>query len=224
MRKRTLWVTAVGLAAILVAGGLYASNMGFKLNYPLDAPPTNGTADGTSTLALPFNQQTNLLDAEDLIIDINNGEPAPIVNQVCEWVKANNGKECYTGFSGTNFALTPGYGYLVQVTANGNYIIVGSHDPIKSVPLDAPPTNSSADGTQIYAMPYHTQLTDAESLIAEIDTQAGVSVVNQVCEHVKASNGKECYTGFSGTNFTLTPGQAYYVQVTANHSYTPSHY
>lgn len=224
MRKKTFWVTAVGLAAMLVAGGLFASNMGFKLNYPLDAPPTNGSADGTNSLALPFNQQTNLVDAEDLIIDIDNGEAAPIVAQVCEWAKSSNGLNCYTGFSGTNFTLTPGYGYLVQVTANGNYIVVGSHDPIKAVPLDAPPTNGTVDGTTLYAMPYHTTLTDAQGMINEIDTQAGVQVVAQVCEWAKATNGKTCYTGFSGTNFTLAPGQAYFVQVTANHSYTPSHY
>ena len=217
-------MTAVGLAAILVAGGLFASNMGFKLNYPLDATGTNSSLDGTNSLALPFNQQTNLLDAEDLIIDINNGEAAPIVNQVCEWLKAGNGLSCYTGFSGSNFTLSPGYGYLVQVTADGNYIVVGSHDPLKGVALDAPGTNSSLDGTTIYAMPYHTTLTDALGLIGEIDAAAGMQVVNQVCEWVKAGNGLSCYTGFSGTNFTLVPGSAYYVQVTANVSYTPSHY
>jgi hypothetical protein len=224
MRKRTFWVTAVGLTAILVAGGLFASNMGFKLNYPLDASGTNSSVDGTNTLALPYNQQTNLVDAEDLIIDINNGEPAPIVNQVCEWVKSTNGLSCYTGATGTNFPLVPGYGYLVQVTADGNYIVVGSHDPIKAVPLDASGTNSSLDGTTVYSVPYHTTLIDALGLIGEIDAAAGVQVVNQVCEWVKSSNGLSCYTGATGTNFTLTPGAAYYVQVTANVSYTPSHY
>jgi hypothetical protein len=226
MRKRTFWVTAVGLAAILVAGGLFASNMGFKLNYPLDANPTNGSKDGSNTLGLPFNQQTNLIDAEQLIIDIDNGEAVPIVNQVCEWTKVNNGWDpCYTGISGTNFSLTPGYGYLVQVTANGNYIVVGSHDPLKGIPLDANPTNGSKDGSNAYAVPYHTTLTDSEGMIIEIDGQAGVQVVNQICTWTKVNNGWDpCYTGISGTNFSLTPGQAYLVQVTANHSYTPSHY
>jgi hypothetical protein len=101
----------------------------------------------------------------------------------------------------------------------------GSHDPLKGIPLDANPTNGSKDGSNAYAVPYHTTLTDSEGMIIEIDGQAGVQVVNQICTWTKVNNGWDpCYTGISGTNFSLTPGQAYLVQVTANHSYTPSHY
>ena len=58
MSKRNYVVVAVAAAALLVAGGLFASNMGFKLNYVMDGPADNGSASGTQALALPFNQRS----------------------------------------------------------------------------------------------------------------------------------------------------------------------
>jgi hypothetical protein len=213
----------MGLAALLVAGGLFASNMGFKLNYPLDASGTNSSLDGTNVVALPFNQQTNLVDAEDLLQDIN-AAPGVSVFQVCNFLKANNGKACYTGTAGTNFSLVKGEGYFVQVTTGGNYIVVGSHDPVKVVSFDASGTNSSLDGTNFYSWPYHSTVTNAEGLLNEIEAQGGVGSVFQVCNFLITNNGKACYTGTAGTNFSLVPGEVYFIQVTSNISYTPSHY
>jgi hypothetical protein len=222
MRNRTFWVTAIGLAALLVAGGLFASNMGFKLNYPLDASGVNGSLDGTNVISLPFNQQTNLVDADDLLQDINLS-PATVV-QVCNFLKANNGKDCYTGVAGVNFPLVKGEGYFVQVSPGGNYIVVGSHDPIKVVAFDASGTNGSLDGTNFFSWPYHSTLTDAVGLFDEITAQGGGGSVVQVCNFLKTNNGKDCYTGLAGTVFPLVPGEVYFVQVSSNVSYTPSHY
>ena len=113
--RRKMWLGALGLAAVLVAGGLFASNMGFKLNYTLDGPGTNGSATGTSSLALPYNQQTNLTNAEDLINDINASAGSSVVANVARWLKASDGLEVYTGSSGVNFSLTPGEGYWIKV-------------------------------------------------------------------------------------------------------------
>ena len=108
--KRKMWIGALGLAALLVAGGLFASNMGFKLNYQLDGPGVNGSASGTSTLAMPYNQQTNLVVASDLISDINTGAGSTVVDSVSRWLKATDGLETYTGTSGVDFASTHGQG------------------------------------------------------------------------------------------------------------------
>ena len=53
MKKRVFLLAALGLAAVLVAGGLVASNMGFKVNHLMDGPGGNGSATGTNGLALP---------------------------------------------------------------------------------------------------------------------------------------------------------------------------
>ena len=45
----------MGLAAVLVFGGLYASNMGFKINRDLTAPPGKA-GTGSTIIALPYYQ------------------------------------------------------------------------------------------------------------------------------------------------------------------------
>ena len=161
--KRKMWIGALGLAALLVAGGLFASNMGFKLNYQLDGPGVNGSASGTSTLAMPYNQQTNLVVASDLISDINTGAGSTVVDSVSRWLKATDGLETYTGTSGVDFSLTPGEGYLVKMSASASYIVVGSHNPALPITLDGPGVNGSASGTTLWGYPYHP--TDRQSVV-----------------------------------------------------------
>ena len=109
MRKRALWLSAVGVVAMLVAGGIFASNMGFKLNYSM------GT--GTNSLGLPYNAQTNITNAETLINDIEAANPGT-VSSVSRFDTASNGLITYTGSAGTNFPLTPGEAYHVAAEAN----------------------------------------------------------------------------------------------------------
>jgi hypothetical protein len=224
MRIKTVAVVALGVAALLVAGGLFASNMGFKLNYPLDAPGTNGSLSGTNSLALPFNQQTNLVDAEDLIGDINLSAGSSVVSQVARFVRTSDSTEFYTGAVGTNFPLASGEGYLVKVTGNVNYIVVGSHNPSLGISFDAPGSNGSLSGTNSFAFPYHGTASTAEGLIADVNASAGSPVVTQVARFVKSTDSTEFYTGSIGTNFSLTPGEFYYVKVSADVTYAPSHY
>ena len=228
MRKRTFLVAAVGLVAVLVAGGLFASNMGYKLNYALEGQGVNNSNTGTTSLALPYNQQTDLLDAEGLLLDIN-ATGGGVANQIARLVKSTDNPEVYTGFSGTNFLLVPGEGYQVKVDAGGtiNYIIVGSHNPALGIDLDGQGTNGSNTGTTRWSYPYHSTAANAEDLIMEINAFTGVTSVLQVARLIKSTDGLEVYTGFSGTNFTLTPGEAYDIKVDAGLDVTawiPSHF
>lgn len=224
LMKRKMWIGALGLVAVLVAGGLLASNMGFKLNYTLNGPGVNGSATGTATLAMPYNQQTNLVDAEDLIGDINAGAGSSVVSSVSRYVKQTDGLETYTGAAGVNFALVPGDSYLAQVSASTNYIMVGSHDPSLAIALDGPGTNGSATGTSAWSYPYHGTAVDAESLIDEINLAAGSSAVTSVSRYLGGSDGLETYTGAAGVNFALAPGEGYFIQVASDVSWVPSHY
>ena len=62
-------------------------------------------------------------------------------------------------------------------------------------------------------------------MINEINAFAGGSVVATVSRFVRGSDGLEFYTGFSGTNFSLTPGEAYYVAVSSDvTNYVPQHF
>jgi hypothetical protein len=224
MRKRTLYVAALGVACLLVAGGLFASNMGFKLNYVLEGPESTGSNSGTQSFAMPFNQQTTLTDAEDLIGDINTTAGSNVVVAVSRFLRTTDKFEDYTGSSGFNFTLTPGEGYLVKVDPGVDYIVVGSHAPTLPITFDGPGSNGSNSGTQFYALPYHTTANIADDLITEINTAAGSTVVVAVSRYLRSTDKFEDYTGSSGNNFTLAPGEAYLVKVNSSITLIPSHY
>jgi len=224
MRKRTVFVAALSAACLIAAGGLLASNMGFKLNYVLDGPGNNGSNTGTQTFAMPFNQQTTLVNAEDLINDINTTAGSTVVVSVSRFLRTTDKLDGYDGATGNNFTLTPGDGYYVKVTTGVNYIVVGSHDPNLAITFDGPGDNGSNTGTQVYALPYHTTASVAGDLIDEINTAAGSNVVVSVSRFLRTNDKLEGYDGATGTNFPLAPGESYYVKVNSSISTIPSHY
>ena len=110
-QKAVFLFVAIG-TLLFVAGGVYAVNMTFNLNYVLDGQGTNGSRNGINTIALPYNQQTDLNDSFDLLNDIGG---VSVVAQVAKFDRTTNGFIGYTGTSGVAFALEPGKGYLVQL-------------------------------------------------------------------------------------------------------------
>ncbi len=120
MNKRTfVGVLVVALAVVVMAGGLLASNMGFKLNYPLLQTVAGQSKSGTSTLALPDNRQAGLNTAKNLMDDIGLANVA----NVQKYVKSTDALQVYTGRkgSGADFALTPGEAYFVKMNTTVNY-------------------------------------------------------------------------------------------------------
>ena len=236
-KRRILGVTIVAVAAVALAGGLIASNMGFKLNYtlvaatnPVAGPGESGTSlDGTSLVALPFNRQGGLNSASALRTDIG-----AAAGPVARLLRSNNSQQSYTGVRGSvDFTFVDQYDcYQVKVngTTNVQYVIVGSDKP--GVPLtlyasgNAIPANlgggSSLDGTNCYPYAYHSTAATASALRADIGAAAGP--VSRLTRH---NNSLLSYTGVRGSvDFPLTPGEGYYVKVNgvANVLYTPSHY
>jgi hypothetical protein len=226
MRKKAFVVAAVGVAALVVAGGLVASNMGFKNNYQLDSAGQNGSASGAQTIALPYFQQTNIVTAEDLITDIEL-TPGAVVDSVSRVVRTTDLKSAYVnGFGGDNFAITPGEGYIVVMSTGGAYIIVGSHNPSLGINLDSPGVNGSNSGTQLWAMPYHFTGAVALDLIADIEAVSGPGTVDSVARQVRTTDALSAYvSGFGGDNFALVPGEAYTIVMSGPAvNWIPSHY
>jgi hypothetical protein len=215
-------VLGLALAVVVAAGGLYASNMAFKLNYTLNAQQVGVSANGTNTLALPFNQQTNLVTAGDLLSDIG-GTVA--VQRISKFLPGTNSTQNYDGVTGTPFALTASEAYFVVMKAGQTkqYIVVGSHDPSKVVTFLGPGPGS-ATGQNFYAWPYHSTSNDAGELIAEL---GGTSVINRITRINRATNSGTVYDGVTGTAFALTPGEGYFVQLKVgipNVQFIPSHF
>src|SRR5262245_15567564 len=118
MKKRMFVGMAVAALALVLAAGLNASNMGFKLNYPLIAAgqsvPEGGTSlDGTNELSLPDNPQAGFVTANDLRLDIG----APANGGISKFLRATNTLQTYTGKGAVaNYNLVAGDAYRVRVT------------------------------------------------------------------------------------------------------------
>jgi hypothetical protein len=231
-KKNTYVVIAVALCAILAAGGILASNMGFKLNYPLNKTGTGGSKSGTNTLSLPYFRQTGLNDSIGLIQDIEGGGPPfSKVISVSKFLEATDSLQVYTGRMGSPgavFPLTAGEGYRVQMSADVNYIIVGSHDPSLSVSLDATGAGSKS-GTNDYAPPYNITAATSTDLIKDIEGVAAppYSKVVSVSKFLTGSDSLQVYTGRMGSPgavFNLVPGESYRIQMSVTVPYIASHY
>jgi hypothetical protein len=227
MSRRNVIVALCAAALLLAGGGLFASNMGFKLNYTLLQA---GTASGTNTISLPFNRQIGIDNAEQLLNDINTtGTPAGKAVNVQQYLSSTDALLLYAKAPAdpAPFALAPGIGYFVKVSANTSYIVVGSHNPgYTHTFLGIGP---AATGRNFYAVPYHTTRINAEQLLDEINT-TGVPPGNiaNIQRYLPATDAVTVYAKAPAdpAPFTLTPGEAYFVKTNAgnNVSYNPSHY
>lgn len=232
MRKKTLFaVMTVALCAIVAAGGLLASNMGFKLNYRLNASaaaPGGGVGTGKNTLSLPYFRQSGQNDAKALMEDIGGGTIVPVLS-ISRFNEANDSFQTYTGRMGSpvaSFALTAGEGLNVSMATSLNYIVVGSHDPSQAISLEATGPGS-ATGKNFIAPPYNITSANAKQLMEDIGGGSIVSVLS-VSRFNPATDAFLTYTGRMGSPvsvpFAMLPGEAYQVQMVSTVPYTPSHY
>jgi hypothetical protein len=215
MNKKVL---VLGIVALLAIGGLVASNMGFKLNYRLEAAGATSVS-GTNMIGLPYNRQTGLVTANNLMNDIGLANVAT----VSRFLEANDGLYTYTGRRGSpaDFNLAAGEGYLIKMNTGVDYIVVGSHDPSLAISLDAAGAGS-VSGTNMFAIPYHTTAATANDLMNDI----GLANVATVSRFLEANDGLYTYTGRRGSpaDFNLVPGEAYLLKMNNTVSYVPSHY
>jgi len=221
MSKRTfVGVMVVALAVVVMAGGLLASNMGFKLNYPLNQVTAGVSKSGTVTLALPDNRQTGLNTAKNLMDDIGLANIA----SVQKFLKSTDGLQTYTGRkgSGADYGMVAGEGLFVKMNTTTNYIVVGSDNPTLAYTLNAVLAGTSKSGTNFFAYNYHQTAATAKGLMDDV----GLANVASVQKFLKSTDGLQTYTGRkgSGADYALTPGEAYFVKMNTTVNYTPSHY
>jgi hypothetical protein len=227
MTKRSFFGAAAVVAAVALTGSaLVASNMGFKLNYSLDAtgaPVPGGTSkSGTNVIALPDNRQSGLNTSIDLMNDIGFAGTANIQR----FIEATDGLEVYTGRKGSpnvNFNLAAGEAYYVAMTTTTPYIVVGSDDPAITYSLNAIQAGVSKSGTNFFAYNYHQTAATSKALMDDV----GFTSTANVQRFIKATNGLEVYTGRKGSpnvDFALVPGEGYFVVMTSTVNYAPSHY
>ena len=211
-KKRSMTVLVVVLAAaVVLTGGLMASNMGFKLNRALVAAGTAGSVSGTQTLSLPYNRQVGIDTASDLFVDIGSAFNLQRYETSTDLFQ-------FYSFGSPDFALAAGEGLFVQVGTDTNYIIVGSHDPAAVIQLEGPGA-ASLSGATLFAPPYHATAATARDLFVEL----GITNVFNIQRWDTTTDLYQFYS-FGSTDFPITPGEAYFVSMGTTLAYSPSHY
>ena len=211
-KNRSMTVMVLVLAAaVVITGGLMASNMGFKLNRAVLAGTDPGSNSGTQTLGLPYNRQVGIDTAAALFSDIGN------VQVIQKYLTATDSYQLYT-FGSADFALTAGEGLLIKMGNNTNYIVVGSHDPSAVIQLESAGAASNS-GTNLYAAPYHGTAAGAQALFQEL----GSTNVQNIQKYLTGTDSYQLYT-FGSADYSINPGEAYLVKMGTTLAYSPSHY
>jgi len=195
MRTKVLLVTAAVLMLIvsLVAIG---SNMGFKISIPL-------TAGYSNYVSLPY--YNSYTTDNSLFSDI------PNCGVVSRWNNATGAWQNYAGGRASLFNVTAGEAYVVGVSASGNWIVVGSHNPGLAVTLTSGYSN-------YVSVPYHTTATTDNSLFTQIPGAGVISRWNN------ATGSWQNYAGGRASLFNITAGEGYVVGVSSTTAWTPAHY
>jgi hypothetical protein len=208
MKGKLLLFLGVVLSFLMVTSA-YASNMGFKITVFLDS---SGSTD-QNWFSLPFN--VSYTNAADIKTDIGAN-----CFRVYRWLPASDAYEYYeSARSGVNFSLTPGEGYMAVVTADTNWVVVGSHAPGTTIAIDS---SGATDQTWI-SLPYHTTAANAADLKTEM-TGEGLGIF-RVYHWLPATDSYEYYeSARSGVNFSITPGEGLLIVSTTSGTFDPDHY
>jgi hypothetical protein len=221
----------VAMVAIIVTGGLVASNMGFKLNYPLLDSTDPLSQSGTQSIGLPYNRQVGIDNASDLFRDIGltiatcGATACPCLDNIQRFDTASDSNAPYAcGLP--DFGLNPGEGLLVKTKSgvSGDYIVVGSHNPALSINLPAP-GGGSQSGTSRYTHPYHAVSANASELLTEL---GGCNFVASIQRFDTATDSNAPYAcGFP--DIPLAAGQSYLVVTKSSTApggidFVPAHY
>ena len=211
-KRRVTAFVVIAAALLVAAGGLMASNMGFKLNYPVKASSDPNSNSGRNAVGLPYNRQVGIDTAKQFLDDVSASGLQGL--QLEKFDPATDTNAPYPGPAG-DFALAASEGYLLRVNVSGDYIIVGSHDPGFTVTLNG--TSTSNSGRTRYSHPYHGVAATAAELLAET---GGI----QLEKFDPATDTNAPYPGPAG-DFALVPGEAYLIRVIgANTQFVPAHY
>jgi hypothetical protein len=203
MRSRRRQHLSLSLAVLLAASGLIlASNMGLMTRVDL------ALVDLDHWVSLPY--RTDLSTAQDLCDAI--GPSANLVARLDAETEARIEWSCP---GGTNFALEPGEGFIVQVSTPTTLSLLGSHDPDLLVP---PGGFVHPDRHYLISIPYHSTATVADDLCAEIPKVVVISRFDLV-------SGVQDWTCPFGDNFALRVGEAVRVQVSESSAgFVPEHF
>ncbi|MFC1540616.1 hypothetical protein ACFL4J_01095 [Candidatus Margulisiibacteriota bacterium] len=213
--------------------GVYSANS-TVVTYPI--------ADGNITLNLTYNSSTGNLfwialpylnsftTASDVVAKINADHALPAdsgdkITQIGRWDGATQLYETYDylgflGWSGTDFPLVKGEAIFVNIAADVNATLPGSHDPAFAFNIAH---NISIGNIFWISLPKNGSFSDAVEVVADINANASLpldsgALVTQIGYWNSSTQAYETYDylgflGWSGTNFSYVPSEGYFINI-----------
>jgi hypothetical protein len=173
------------------------SNVVGDFDFELITTPTTDFNE----IALPL-ESPGINTAQDLMNAI------PGCNSVAKWNANTQSYQQYVpGIPPTNFSIEPGYPYYVNVTANTIFSLTGAecHATYSLV------ITETTDFNEIVLPLDKTGLTKASQLMVDVPNCNSVAYWN-----ASTQSYQQYVPGIPPTDFSVTPGHPYYVNVTAN--------
>ncbi|MDD2666213.1 MAG: hypothetical protein PHD13_03235 [Methanocellales archaeon] len=168
---------------------------------------------GKNWISIPL--ETNITTASQLMSAI--GSNCDAVNRWNPVTQKSEGWISLFGGMGTNFAIVPGEGYEVSVTANTTFSVLGTIPTTQSINLVKKPGST---GKNWVGLPYFTTKSNASQLMSSIGSNC--DAVNRWNPVTQKSEGWISLFGGMGTNFNITTGAGYEVSVTGNTTWMPT--
>jgi len=173
------------------------SNVVGDFDYQLITTPSTDFNE----IALPL-ETPGINTADDLLNLI------PNCNSVAKWNATTQSYQQYVpGVPPTNFDITAGHPYYVNVTANTMFSLTGA-EVVTFFSLITTPTT---DFNEVTLPLNKTNITKASELMADIENCNSVAYWN-----ASTQSYKQYVPGVPPTDFNVLPGHPYYVNVTAN--------
>ncbi len=185
---------------------------------PSSGSTTLSLSNGINWISLPYvNTYGN---AQGIVDSINSGK-TPGAQGTCieigRWVTSSGAYQTLSyldviGWSGTNFTLLPGEAYYVSIVGSASWNVSGSNDPNFTFNLGYP------NGTNIYwiSLPYGSTYGDAASIVNDMNAAVAGTVIEIGRKPASGASQTWSYLeglGWSGTNFSYTPGEGYYISL-----------
>jgi hypothetical protein len=235
--KRNVLLVLAAVAVLAIGSAAIASNMGFKISISLTT-----TGDGNNFISIPYywtpptwgsDPSPGSATASDLIYDINSAATNTLLKKYDPTTGSYTSRaKTALGWSGTDFAILPGVGYVAKVPSAVDYICVGSHNPSLVITL-----STAGDGNNLVSIPYHftpktwtiTDPSPSSITASDIIWDVNSAATNTLCKRYDSSTGSfvaraKTALGWSGTDFSMKAGEAYVIKVPSTVDWTPSHY
>ena len=215
--------------------GVLSANSKIGVKARLSLAPNEGNTDYV-WISLPYNSEYET--ASDIVMELEGALTGPDLDSKISMIrKINPSTQVYSSFlyedefeewTGDDFTITPCDGICLLVTSSFNWVITGTDSPVE---LSFTHNTGNTNFNWI-SLPYTGTYTKASDIVMELEgalTGQGlntkINVVGKWLPQSQVSTGfvyDDEFEEWTGDDFTINPGDGFYLSVTSDFTWTPS--